>query len=128
MMLQNSLVQKHFKAFGEIPDIAALMADPKARKIGLKRLYEETFAPQYEAKAKAEQEARDKKLVEETEARVRRELGVRMPYPVGGAVETSVLDEISKPPAEPRPTGEAALDRAVSLYEEEARRATQQTA
>ncbi len=86
----NQLSTKHFKTFGEVLDIEALMKDPQIEQIGLLGVYDKTFKPRYEEiRTKAEND----RIEAEVQKRLAdsRRLNPQLPYPVNGR-EASHLD------------------------------------
>lgn len=94
----DHLKARHFKAFGELLDTKDLLDNPELTQIGLPALYEKTFAEQYQAKAKAEQD----KLIAEAVARGKQEgiaemqskLSAAGPYPTPHALNGAVSPTI----------------------------------
>ncbi len=90
----NGLTMKHFKEFGDILDINALLADKRVQQIGLKGVYADTFKDQIAAKAKAAADAQAETFRKEGYDKARAELiNSKSPYPVVGN-EPSALDVI----------------------------------
>ncbi len=76
---------RHFQAFGEVLDVDALLKNPRANQIGVKALYEETYKPRYDAKAKEVSDARDEQLRKEGRELAMKEFagaGGTNPYPI----------------------------------------------
>lgn len=103
----NMLSAKHFKEFGEVLDVGALLRDPRIKDLGLQGVYEATFKERYEQRAK---EAEDKRINELVQARLLEERKkAPLPYPVSGR-EPHFLDALETkqgvPPADPAKPGE----------------------
>lgn len=86
----DNLRARHFQAFGEILDTSVLIDNPAIYQVGAAKLYDQTFADRYKAKAEAEQA----KIVAEAEARgkaagiaeFQSKLGAQGPYPTPHAL------------------------------------------
>ncbi len=81
MAATTSLALKHFKEFGEELNLTDLLADPDANKIGILGVYDRKFAPKYQEKATAAENARIDAKVKEGIAEERKKL-IQNPYPV----------------------------------------------
>lgn len=83
MAVSNALSVRHLQEFGEALDLLALMKDPRLGKdgMGLKEVYEATFADRYAAKAQATKEKELADLRAKIESEVRAQI-LSTPYPV----------------------------------------------
>lgn len=111
------LAVQHFKQFGEELDLAALMADPQIGKLGLRGVYQKTFATQIEqVRAQAEQKRIDE-LVNTQLAERLKAAGNRPVYPVGPH-DPSPLDVLEVGAQKPDPSqfsAQAAADEYLAL-------------
>lgn len=90
----NKLGMEHFKTFGDVLDLAPLLADKRIQQIGLRAVYNEVYKPQLTEKSNVAIKAREDALREEGRQAERTALaGKTHPYPVVGN-EHSSLDAI----------------------------------
>lgn len=113
----STLAQRHYQQFGEPLDLAQLLADPDAGKLGLDGVYRKVHAEKIQAQQTA---AFEKTVQERVEAKLTEERAKfihRPPYPLAGT-ETSPLDALAKPADQRDPTQfsvEAAADEYMRL-------------
>lgn len=116
--LQNAITLKHLKDFNEVIDTRELLGDPNlgkqladGRTYGLLDAYQTRYGDKIAEKAKADEDVRIQKLVDEKLAAERKTQP--QPFPIRGA-EPSVLDFLS-PTAQTKPA-DFTVDSAVALY------------
>lgn len=106
----NTTSLKHFKDFGEVLDVDALMKDPQIKTLGLKGVYEKFAAPKYAEKQQAATDAEIARRVEEG-VTARMKTAHNPNFPAGPAPKGSPLDVLV-----PIDNKGAGVDEMVDLY------------
>jgi hypothetical protein len=78
----NPIGIEHYKTFGDVMDVAKVLAHPNIRQVGFKAAYADVYKEEFAAQAKAAQEAHDKQVGEEAVAEhLKHNTGNNFPIP-----------------------------------------------
>lgn len=93
----NTLSMRHFQQFGEVLDTQSLLTDKRVQQIGVLGVYRDVHKAQIDARdAKLKQEAEDKIRLDERTKVLAANASQHHPYPVRGN-EPSTLDRFEQP-------------------------------
>lgn len=112
LALSTTLATKHLRDFNEILDMTDLVTYATGKRIGLKEAYEQKFAEQIATKAKAAEDTRIQKLVDDKLTEERKKF-TEQPFPLRNQ-QPSVLDILDTKDKKP---SDHTVDTAVAEYE-----------